>query len=248
MPAQYVNWIPADWPGPGNVHAGSTTRTGGTSQVPYESLNLAMHVGDNNNNVSNNRQLLINELKLPSAPAWLEQQHGCKIINLAESNKIWQADGAYTSISKQICVVLTADCLPLLLCDRDGREVAAIHIGWRGYTKNIIAAAINTFSQPPKNLLAWVGPCISAENYEIGEEVRRVCLLVNEESADAFTPSGKDHWFADLQLLIRLQLRKCGLNSVFGGQYCTYRDKELFYSYRRDGITGRTASMIWMDS
>lgn len=241
-------WIAADWPVPGHVYAGSTTRCGGISQPPYDSLNLAAHVGDKDKNVSHNRQRLINELQLPAEPAWLEQQHGCEIIDAAATGKKRRADGAYTNITGHVCVVLTADCLPLLICDRDGDEIAAIHIGWRGYTKKIITAAIKTFRQRPENLLAWIGPCISAGQYEVGNEVRQACLSVSETSAIAFTPSRKDHWYADIQLLVRLQLQEYGLENVFGGQYCTYVDKSLFYSYRRDRDTGRTASMIWMDS
>ena len=240
-------WIAADWPVPEHVHAGSTTRRGGISQPPYDSLNLAAHVGDKDKNVVHNRQLMINELKLPAEPAWLEQQHGRDIVDAAAYKKR-RADGAYTNITRLVCVVLTADCLPLLICDRDGDEIAAIHIGWRGYTKNIITAAIKTFRQHPENLLAWIGPCICAKHYEVGKEVRQACMSVSTASANAFTPSRKDHWFADIQLLVRLQLQEQGLDNIFGGQYCTYRDKDLFYSYRRDRVTGRTASMIWMDS
>ena len=243
-----VIWLPADWPVPENIHAGSTTRSGGISKSPYDSLNLAAHVGDDVKNVLHNRQLLINKLNLPAEPAWLEQVHGCRIIDPADATKKGQADGAYTRCANHVCVVLTADCLPLLICDRGGHETAAIHIGWRGYAKNIIAFAIKAFSQHPRNLLAWIGPCISAGYYEVGAEVREACMINNRESSDAFTPSRKGHWFADIQLLVRLQLRNCGLDNIFGGEYCTYRDRELFYSYRRDGITGRIASMIWMDS
>lgn len=243
-----VIWLPADWPVPDNIHAGHTTRRGGISQSPYDSLNLAAHVGDDEKNVLHNRQLLINKLNLPAEPAWLEQIHGCRIIDPADAIKKRPADGACTMCAHHVCVVLTADCLPLLICDRNGHEIAAIHIGWRGYAKNIIAAAIKSFSQQPQNLLAWIGPCISAEHYEVGKEVRQACMVINNESSDAFTPSRKDHWFADIQLLVRLQLRRCGLDNIFGGEYCTYRDRELFYSYRRDGVTGRIASMIWMDS
>lgn len=243
-----LKWIPADWPAPEHVHAGSTTRCGGTSQSPYDTLNLATHVGDRDKNVLHNRQLLIDKLKLPSEPAWLDQQHGCKIIDPAVTNKRWLADGAYTNNTRHVCVVLTADCLPLLICDRDGGEIAAIHIGWRGYTKNIITAAIKSFRQHPENLLAWIGPCICAKHYEVGKEVRQACMSVSEASATAFTPSRKGHWFADIQQLVRLQLQEYGLGNIFGGHYCTYGDTNLFYSYRRDRSTGRIASMIWMDS
>ena len=241
-------WLAADWPAPENIHAGCTTRGGGTSRFAYDSLNLAAHVGDDERNVLHNRRFLIDRLNLPAEPVWLEQKHGCRIINPVDAIKERQADGMYTDCVGHVCVVLTADCLPLLICDRSGQEIAAIHIGWRGYAKNIVAAAIKTFRQHPRNLLAWIGPCISARHYEVGREVRDACVVINKESSSAFSPSRKDHWFADIQLLVRFQLRACGLENISGGEFCTFTDKELFYSFRRDGVTGRMASLIWMDS
>jgi hypothetical protein len=241
-----LHWIPADWPAPKHIHAGSTTRIGGYSHGTWSGMNLAMHVGDNVDNVYQNRILLKEFLSLPGEPHWLEQIHSNNIMNLASDTIQQPADGAYTNHHNQICVVLTADCLPLLLCNTAGTEVAAIHIGWRGFSKNIISSALNIFSAKPQDLIAWIGPYISANHYEVGEEVRTTCLHIINNPGDAFIRSRSGHWFADMQKLVRLQLISSGVQEIHGGQYCTYADNQHFFSYRRDGITGRIASLIWM--
>ena len=241
-------WFPADWPAPVNIHAGTTTRVGGFSISPYSSLNLAGHVDDDPDNVSRNRQKVIYELNLPGEPVWLTQVHGNNVINISTGEITQQADGAYTNTSGHVCVVLTADCLPLLICDQGGKEAAAIHIGWRGYSKDIVSSALKMFTAKPEKLMAWIGPYIHSEYYEVGEEVRSACLNIAVDAAQTFQPAREGHWYANLDLLVRYQLEFLGLTNIYGGKYCTYRDANLFYSYRRDGNTGRVASMIWMDS
>lgn len=240
-------WIPASWPAPDNIHAGTTTRNGGFSGGPYSTLNLAGHVGDDPVDVSRNRQRVITELALPSDPMWLEQVHGNNVIDILSNNR-QGSDGAYTNQSNYVCAVLTADCLPLLITDINGKEIAAIHIGWRGFASNIIASALEMFTARPGNLLAWIGPYIYPEHYEVGDEVRDACLNITPGATQAFQPARTDHWYANLELLVRLQLAEKGLIKVFGGDYCTYRHIDCFYSYRREAVTGRVATMIWMDS
>lgn len=241
-------WIPANWPAPENIHAGTTIRKGGISNKPYDSLNLAQHVGDDPDSVFHNRQKVVTDLGLPNEPVWLEQVHGNRIIDIARTKDTANADGAYTNRSNHVCVVMTADCLPLLITDKNGREIAAIHVGWRGYASNIVGSALGMFKNKPENLLAWTGPCIHAEHYEVDNTVRDACLNITPLAIQAFKPSRKGHWYANLELLVRNQLGESGLLDVFGGDYCTYRDVDIFYSYRRDGSTGRIATMIWMDS
>jgi hypothetical protein len=184
---------------------------------------------------------------MTTSPCWLQQQHGNRIIDITESWITQQGDGAYTTRKHRICAVLTADCLPLLLCDAPGTQISAIHIGWRGYSKNIIANAISRFSSPARDLLAWIGPCISMEHYEIDTEVHAACVQVTGDPDIGFTATRNNHWLADLVTLVRFQLQACGVRDIHGGDHCTYAEAERFYSYRRVGVTGRMASLIWMD-
>jgi len=242
-----IGWLPATWNAPSHIHAGTSIRTGGFSSAPYGTFNLADHVGDDPECVHQNRKLLCKSLGLAATPGWLQQEHGPRIINLQDPHATLRGDGAYTTRSHQICVILTADCLPLLLCDSQGTQIAAIHIGWRGYSSNIIPPAISGFSCPAHNLLAWIGPAISAVNYEVGPEVHAACRQVTKNPDVGFTPTGKNRWRADLVALVRFQLEACGVKNIYGGNYCTYADAGKFYSYRRDGVTGRMASLIWME-
>ncbi|MBI4006186.1 MAG: peptidoglycan editing factor PgeF [Gammaproteobacteria bacterium] len=243
-----IGWIPAKCPVPDNVHAGTTTRMGGMSDPPYDTFNLAEHVGDNPKSISHNRELLRKQLNLPAEPRWLKQIHGNRVITAQTENLTVPADGIITDQANTVCVVLTADCLPLLLCDAQGTKVAAVHVGWRGFSKNIIANTIEMFSAKRKHIMAWMGPCISTSHYEVGAEVRDACLNVCAIAGQAFTPGRDDYWYADLHELVRCQLEYLGIENIYGGDYCTYSDSKLFFSHRRDGITGRMASLIWMDS
>lgn len=246
MPAD-DSWIEANWDTPPGIRAGTTTRSGGTSSPPFDTFNLALHVGDSDAAVLANRKRLASLLDLPAEPCWLEQVHGNRISNARELAENPRADGAWTSRDGVVCVVLTADCLPLLFCDRKGQVVAAVHVGWRGLGNNIIANAIGSIDTDPRELLAWIGPYISADHYEIGKEVRDACLNVVPEATEAFIQSRTDHWYADLGLLVRTQLTATGVTDISESGYCTYSDHRRFYSYRRDGKTGRSASLIWID-
>ena len=241
-------WITAEWPAPDNIRAGSTTRRGGISAGPYHSFNLASHVGDNRNNVAENRRRLRSDLQLPAEPFWLQQIHSNRIIMCEKEPAYRQADGSYTNLAGRVCVVLTADCLPVLLCDRLGTEIAAVHVGWRGFSRNIIKNTLACFTNPPENLMAWLGPCISPTHYEIDRHVRDACLRIAPESVNSFVCSRPEHWFADLKRLVQQQLAIMGTTQIYQCCYCTYNDEPLFYSYRREPVCGRIATMIWMDS
>ncbi len=241
-------WLPADWPAPANVHAGTSWRQGGISQGAYASLNLAMHVGDDPPAVMENRR----RLGLPTEPIWLNQVHGLAVVNagrlLEGSEQVIEADAAYTDVAGVICAVLTADCLPVLLCDRAGRRVAAVHAGWRGLAAGIIDRTVTALQLPGEQLLAWLGPAIGPNAYEVGEEVREAFLRIDADARTAFRPSRPGHWWMDIYQLARQQLGQRGVTEVYGGDRCTWQEAERFYSYRRDGVTGRMASVIWFES
>lgn len=250
---QLENIIIPDWPAPANVRSCITTRTGGVSQAPYESNNLALHVGDNPEDVRRNRQFLSESLQLARQPQWLEQIHGVKVVTARDDERVRTADGSYTLEPGQACVVMTADCLPVLLCDERGTQVAAVHAGWRGLAKGILERALDRFSCPASQLLAYLGPAIAQPHFEVGIDVLEVFFraarspLHSDEIAAAFKPSQRPmHFYADIYALARAELSALGVEAIYGGDYCTYADAERFYSYRRDKITGRMASLIWL--
>lgn len=249
--AAETRWIEADWPAPPNVRALTTTRGGGVSEGPYTSLNLGVHVGDEPANVARNRLLLARALALPSEPAWLTQHHGITVIDAADAHADRRADGAFTTRPGTVCAILTADCLPILICDRAGREVAALHGGWRGLAGGIIEAGLACLHAPRDELLAWLGPAIGAGCYEVGEEVRRAFVSRRETHLGAFTLTRPGHHLCDLHALARLELAALGVLQVYGGGHCTFTERDRFFSFRRDGgrgrDTGRMASLIWME-
>jgi polyphenol oxidase len=233
-----VNIIP-NWPKPENVFAFTTTRDLG---------NLATHVEDDPNIVRANRARLLTSNALPQEPFWLNQTHSDTVIILNTHTPALNpnADGAYTAQKNIVCAVLTADCLPILLCDKSGREVAALHAGWRGLLANIIARGVERFICPRNEMMAWLGPAIGPKAFEVGPEVYQAFTDAYAEDAGAFTPSEKpEHYMLDIYQLARQYLSRLGVSAVYGGDYCTYTDTEHFYSYRRDGKTGRMASLIW---
>jgi YfiH family protein len=239
-------FIQPDWPAPPWIKAYTTLRTGGTSPAPYNDFNLALDVGDKTEVVESNRVLLQQTLNLPTEPIWIKQIHSNIVIPALDENKHKQADASFSKNINQICAVLTADCLPVLLCDRQGSFVAAIHAGWRGLTNGIIEKTLFAIQPGNGQILAWLGPAISQKHFEVGDEVRD-CFLQNDPSAaSAFIPTKIGHWLCDLYTLARLQLKKIGISAIYGGEYCTFRDVDKFYSYRRDTrTTGRIASLIW---
>ncbi len=241
------DWIVPEWPAPDSVRAIITTRTGGCSQPPFNSLNLADHVDDNPAHVAENRAMLSRVLGLTTEPMWLEQVHGCDVVEADDGSCINIADASTSSEPGKVCVVMTADCLPLLLCNRAGTRVAAVHAGWRGLADGVIEAALERFPEDGKDILAWMGPAIGPDRFEVGDEVREKFLAQNPADGIAFTPIGAGKWLADIYTLARHRLRAANCGYVGGGDYCTVSDAKRFFSYRRDGVTGRMASLIWIE-
>jgi YfiH family protein len=238
--------IVPDWPAPANVKSLQTTRHGGISTAPYDTLNLGLHVGDDPVRVNRNRQML--EPLMPSEPVWLEQVHGITVANAGAASCLPQADACISRHRGAVCVVMTADCLPLLLCDEAGSVVAAVHAGWKGLAAGVIEAGVNAMEVAPQKLLAWLGPAIGSEAFEVGAEVRTAFMAHNAKAADAFTLHGDQGKFhADIYKLARQRLNALGVTRISGGTFCTYHQKEKFFSYRRDGITGRMGTFVWLD-
>ena len=239
--------IQPDWPAPENVLALSTTRTGGASNGPYESLNLAEHVEDRPESVQTNRDLLSELLPAGATVQWLRQVHGTSVLTVAGSaGEPVTADACLTRESLTACAVLTADCLPVLLCDRSGSVVAAAHAGWRGLGAGVLESTVEAMGVASAELMAWLGPAIGPTAFEVGPEVRQLFVSADPGAAPCFKPSPdrEGHFLADLPGLARLRLANLGINALFGGNDCTYGDAERFFSYRRDGQTGRMASLI----
>lgn len=249
-----LDLITPQWPAPANVHAATTTRSGGVSPEPFDSLNMAGHVGDEVASVATNRQRLGEALLLPEKPHWLSQVHGTTVEKL-DSGSIGmpEADASMTREPGCVCAVLTADCLPVLFCDRAGTKVAAAHAGWRGLAAGVLESTVEALGVPGDEILAWLGPAIGPQSFEVGEEVYQAFIGTgveqNPEAAGAFVPSSNEgRWLADLYQLARIRLKNAGVTSVYGGDFCTFEDRERFYSFRRDGKTGRMASLIWLEA
>lgn len=254
---QRISVLRPDWPAPATVNAITTLRCCGDSSPPYDSLNLADHVGDDPAAVRRNRHSLMRALDLPAAPLWLEQVHGTDVIEVraadhhADAVSPPVADAAFSGQPGCVCTVLTADCLPLLICDRHGRRVAAVHAGWRGLAAGIIEATVAAIGVPAADLLVWLGPAIGATAFEVGAEVREVFIREDERAGSAFRASDRhqhdgERYLADIYALARLRLQYLGVRAVHGGHWCTVTEAESFYSYRRDGRCGRMASLIWL--
>lgn len=236
----------AEWPAPAAVRTSVTTRRGGVSQAPWDSCNLGTHVGDAPAAVAANRTALVAELGC--SPAWLEQTHSVLAVP-ADPDQVMNADASWTPTPGIACTVMTADCLPVLFCDRAGSVVAAAHAGWRGLAGGVLESTITAMGAAPGDLLAWMGPAIGPTAFEVGAEVREAFVNHDPAAAGAFTPSARSgHFLADIYHLARLRLEAAGVTKVYGGGLCTVSDKERFYSYRRDGQTGRFASLIWLAS
>ena len=236
--------IVPDWPAPSNVRTLITTRAGGASLDAYAGFNLGLRSGYDAVNVAANRAALRSQL--PAEPLWLRQVHGTAVVDADAAVGEPEADASVTRRAGMVCAVLTADCLPLLLCDAAGTTVAAVHAGWRGLCAGVIEATVRAMARSPESLLAYLGPAIGPQAYEVGAEVRAAFVAADPKSAAAFALGKPGKYYADLYALARRRLEVCGVGKVYGGGYCTYTERERFYSYRRDGATGRMASLIWM--
>ena len=239
-----MKYIYPDWPAPSQVQALSTLRAEGVSIGVYQGLNLGDHVGDSMVDVAENRGILREDL--PAEPRWLQQVHGTTVAYADNLNERVAADAAIATQSNVVCVVLTADCLPVLFCAQDGSVVGATHAGWRGLLAGVLEETVATMAHPPEQIMAWMGPAIGADAFEVGGEVRTAFVADMPSAASAFQGAGSNKWMADIYALARLRLKQMGITQIYGGDFCTYSDAERFYSYRRDGVTGRMASLIWI--
>jgi len=237
----------ANWPAPENIKALVTTRNGGLSAGGYTSFNLGLSSGDQPATVHANRQLLQQDLNI--RPRWLKQTHGIAVADACQDPEGTEADAAVARQPGSVCAVLTADCLPVLFCDRDGTAVAAAHAGWRGLANGVLEATVQSMGVPAESIMAWFGPAISIQHFEVGPEVREQFITHDSGAAQAFIPGIGDRWFANLYALARRRLESLGIHHINGGKYCSYAQPELFFSYRRDGAqSGRMASLIWIEA
>jgi len=255
----------ANWPAPKTIKALTTCRQPGHSLPPYDQLNLGLHVGDVEEHVLANRALLQQELSLPNQPEWLNQTHSTRCIAIDDESSR-DGDAAFTQDPERVLAIMTADCVPILICDREGREIAAIHAGWRGLLNGVIENTIQQLKSSPSELMAWIGPCICATCYEVGDEVREKFIENTPLAMKAFVPSPKDagprsslhdarisdthptnqaKWLANLPRLAEDRLRLNQINAVYQSNICTFEQKDRFYSYRRSAQTGRIVSLIW---
>ncbi len=234
------------WPAPARVHAAMTTRMGGTSVGPFAGFNLATHVGDDPAAVAANRRRLREALALPREPAWLEQVHGTRVAVLPGPAP-GPADAAVAFAPDTVCAVLVADCLPVFFASRDGDRVGIAHAGWRGLAAGVVEATVAALDCDPGRLVAWLGPAIGPRAFEVGPEVREALLARDGGAAGAFEAARVGYWLADLPALARRRLAAAGVGAVAGGDTCTHADPARFYSYRRDGATGRMAALAWLE-
>lgn len=245
------DFIIPDWPAPANVHSVQTTRNGGVSTGPFASLNLGNHVQDDPLHVAHNRQLL--SQFLPSEPVWLNQVHGVEVVDAANADCVPNADASFTTRHNTVCVTMTADCLPILLCDTAGTVVASIHAGWRSLCDGVIEATIakilTSTTVKAVDLMAWLGPAIGPTAFEVGSEVRAQFIAKDAQAESAFQPKGNEKWLGNIYSIATQRLDNLGVSQIYGGQqeqFCTVSDSARFFSFRRDNITGRMATMIWL--
>lgn len=248
-----IKTLAPDWPAPANVVSLSTMRSGGVSSGPYgnlsgvDGLNLGDHVGDAPLDVQENRARL--SASLPASPVWLNQVHATRVVDAANAQGKPDADASIASETGMVCAIQTADCLPVLFCDTLGSCVGAAHAGWRGLAGGVLEATVAQMRErSAADILVWLGPAIGPTQFEVGSEVHAAFVAKYPRADQAFAPhpqqAGK--YFANLYLLARLALEQVGVTAIYGGNYCTYADAARFYSYRRDGVTGRMASLIWL--
>jgi YfiH family protein len=244
---QVETLLPFDWPLPRGVRAAFTTRLGGVSHAPWDSFNLGAHVGDVPAHVAANRARLRELLELPEEPGWLSQVHGAAVVDLDVSRApgIPTADAAVTGAAGRACVIMVADCLPVLFASRDGRRIGAAHAGWRGLAAGVLENTVAALGVDPAELVAWLGPAILQPNFEVGADVRDAFLAGDAGAADYFAPNTRGRWQADLVGLARRRLRALGVTDLSGGEWCTVADPRRYFSHRRDGQGGRMAALIW---
>lgn len=235
-----------DWPRHPRVAAAFTTRGGGESRAPYDSFNLAHHVGDDPDAVQGNRRLLRETLALKQEPAWLDQIHGTRVARIDSPGSRACADGSWTDQGELACAILSADCLPVLFADAEGRCVAAAHAGWRGLAAGVLESTLSSMPASPGTITAWLGPAISRAAFEVGGEVREAFVSHDKTLEAAFAPGVGGRWFGDLYAIARARLAAAGVQQVHGGGRCTYAESQDFFSYRRDGRCGRMASLVWL--
>ena len=243
-------WFEADWPAPHGVRALSTLRgdgLSGVSKAPYGCFNLGDHVSDDPAAVAENRRRLKVGAGLPGEPAWLSQVHGTAVADLDSPAPFGSADAAIARGPAKICAILTADCLPILFATDSGDTVAAAHAGWRGLAAGVIEATVSAMGARPGSLLAWLGPAIGPKHFEVGAEVLDAFLAADAKAGEAFEANARGRYMADLGVLARQRLQGLGVNRIYGGGECTFAQAERFYSHRRDGITGRQATLIWRE-
>ncbi len=244
-----------DWSVPKWVGGIATTRLGGCSPAPWDSMNLGINTSDSFANVCVNRDILKGFLPPGTEVQWMKQVHGSQgvIVEKCIYSEPPTADFCYTSTPGIACAVLTADCLPILICNRQGTEVAAVHAGWRGIAGGVLEQALDVFQSPGRELEVWIGPCIGQRAFEVGPEVLEAMLdagLVSKKELDSLvvsSPKGQSKVCLDLVGLVRKVFLSLGVNRIYGGTFCTYSEPRKFFSYRRDGETGRLASLIWID-
>lgn len=242
-----MSYLRPEWPAPSAVRAATTLRDGGSSQGAYRSLNLGTHVGDEPAAVRENRERLRAALHLPTEPCWLEQVHGATVVEAGTWPQPACADACVARDPGSVCAVLAADCLPVLFCSRAGDRVAAAHAGWRGLAAGILDSTVSSLGLPGGEILAWLGPAIGPQAFEVGDEVRIAFTARDAAAEGAFERNARGRWQADLYALARLELGRLGVQAVYGGGLCTYADDARFFSYRRDGQTGRMATLIWIE-
>ena len=245
---QCLTLIQPDWPAPPTVRAVSTLRCGGVSREPYDTFNLAAHVGDDPEAVRENRARLRTALRLPNEPCWLEQVHGDSVVEANVCSQPPRADACVARAHGQVCVILTADCLPVLFCSRSGDRVAVAHAGWRGLAAGILDNTVGSLGLPGHDVMAWLGPAIGQAAFEVGDDVRVAFLARDSGIAAAFQPNARGRWQCDLYELARRNLARLGVEAVYGGGYCTFNDAERFFSYRRDGQCGRMSTLVWLEN
>lgn len=241
--------INPNWNVPNNIHAFTTTREGGVSLEPYLSFNLGDHVGDDKSAVKTNRTLLVEKFGLPQKPIFLTQTHSTRVLQLPYSEQNLEADAVYTNVPNQVCVVMTADCLPVLFTTTSGNEVAATHAGWRGLCDGVLEETVKYFQAKPEDIIAWFGPAIGPKAFQVGIDVVEKFVAVDEKAKLAFQPDAIEDgkYLSNLYQIATQRLNNLGITQIYGGNHCTFNEKEKFFSYRRDNQTGRMASVIWFE-